>query len=76
MIIFFEKLFGFMDILHINKQKIKLHFKQTYDKNNNNNKKKHKSKTKLLNKKKNKQKKTNHKTQKKKKKKTYLFGDC
>jgi hypothetical protein len=42
MIIFLEKLFGFMDILHINKQKIKLHSKQTYD----NNKKKKKNKIK------------------------------
>jgi len=32
---FIEKSFGFMDILHINKQKIKIHSKQTYDKNNN-----------------------------------------
>jgi hypothetical protein len=44
---FLEKLFGFMNILHINKPKIKLHSKQTYDKN----KTKHKSKTKLFNKK-------------------------
>jgi hypothetical protein len=27
-----EKLFGFLDILHSNKQNIKLHFKQPYDK--------------------------------------------
>jgi hypothetical protein len=27
-----EKSFGFLDIPHINKQKIKLHSKQTYDK--------------------------------------------
>jgi len=32
MIIYFYNIFGFMDIMHINKQKIKLHFKQTHDK--------------------------------------------
>jgi len=33
MIIFFEKMFGFVDILHINKQKNKFHYIQTYYKN-------------------------------------------
>jgi hypothetical protein len=52
MIYFLEKKLGFMDILHINKQKIKLHSKQIYDKKyfekKNQNKKKHKSKTKTI----------------------------
>jgi len=29
----FKNTFGFIDIMYINKQKIKLHFKQTHDKN-------------------------------------------
>jgi hypothetical protein len=67
-----------MDILHINKQKIKIHYKQTYDKNQ-------KNKTRIkqninlrqnyLTKKKKKKRKKKLST-KQKKKKTYFFGGC